>query len=193
MIMKMKYWILSSIASAFTLTLCAQQPVPPPPRPVDSGPSLAATMQFIQDNAAEGNLIYTAFVSDASQPGLEWKNHFKVGISNLVADAGSCSITYQWRAEVNGKVSDDASYTLALKDVKEIVVLSQAQNQNQVDSRNGHPNWSSRIEPGLFTLIARRPRGMVNAFLFSDEEMANRVAKAMVHAVDLCGGGKDPF
>ncbi len=31
-------------------------------------------------------------------------------------------------------------------------------------------------------------------FLFRDEEMANRVAKAMTHAIELCGGGsKDPF
>jgi hypothetical protein len=29
---------------------------------------------------------------------------------------------------------------------------------------------------------------------FGDEDMANRVAKAMNHAAELCGGGnKDPF
>jgi hypothetical protein len=29
---------------------------------------------------------------------------------------------------------------------------------------------------------------------FADEDTANRVAKAMIHAVELCGGGdKDPF
>jgi hypothetical protein len=31
-------------------------------------------------------------------------------------------------------------------------------------------------------------------FYLFDETMANRVAQAMVHAVELCGGGKDePF
>jgi hypothetical protein len=150
-------------------------------------------MQFIQENAAEGKLSYTAFVTDTSQQGVEWSNRFTVETSNLVADPGACRITYHWRAEVNGKLVDDADYSLALKDVKEILVLPQAQNLNQVDSLNGHPDWNSRISPNLFTLIARRPRGVVNVFLFSDEEMANRVAKAITHAVELCGGGKDAF
>jgi hypothetical protein len=173
--------------------LRAQQAVAPPPMPADSGPSLEKTMQFIQENAAEGKLSYTAFVTDASPQGVEWRTQFTVETSNLVAGAGACRITYHWRAEENGKVVDDADYSLALKDVKEIMVLSQEQNQNQVDSRNGHPDWNSRIAPSLFTLIARRPRGVVNVFLFSDEEMANRVAKAITHAVELCGGGKDAF
>jgi hypothetical protein len=188
-------------SAAFTLTfaliaigaLHAQQAVAPPPRPADSGPSIETTMQFIQDNAAEGKLNYTAFVTDASQQSVGWSNKFTVEMSNLATDAGACRITYHWRAEENGKVVDDADYSLALKDVKEILVLSQEQNQNQIDSRNGHPDWNSRIAPSLFTLIARRPKGVVNVFLFSDEEMANRVAKAITHAVELCGGGKDAF
>jgi hypothetical protein len=32
-----------------------------------------------------------------------------------------------------------------------------------------------------------------DAFYFQDEEAAQRLAKAMVHAVELCGGDKDPF
>ena len=186
----------SAFVLAFALiaigALCAQQAVPPPPQPA-SGPTIEKTMQFIQENAAEGKLTYTAFVTDASQQGVEWSNKFTVEMSNLVADPAACRITYHWRAEENGKPIDDADYSLALKDVKEIVVLSQDQNQNQVDNRNGHPDWNSRISPTLFTLIAKRPKGLVNVFLFSDEEMANRVAKAMVHAVELCGGGKDAF
>jgi hypothetical protein len=94
---------------------------------------------------------------------------------------------------VNGKVSDDTDYNLVLKDEQSIVVLPQEQNQHQVDTRSGHPEWTSRIEPHLFTLIVRRPRGLENAFLFSDEEIAGHIAKATVQAVELCGGGKDPF
>jgi hypothetical protein len=38
------------------------------------------------------------------------------------------------------------------------------------------------------------PRSKQKTFIFRDEETANRVAKAMVHAVELCGGGnKEPF
>jgi hypothetical protein len=178
--------------SLFFLSMLRAQDVPPPPRPADNGPSLDVTMKFIQENA-EDKVNYTASVSDPAQPGTEWKNQFKVVITNFVADANSCRISFHWRAEVNGKVADDTDYNLLLKDVRTIVVMPQDQNQKQVDTRNGHPEWNSQIVPSLFTLIARRPKGVENVFLFSEEELAGRVAKAMVHAVELCGGGKDPF
>jgi hypothetical protein len=31
-----------------------------------------------------------------------------------------------------------------------------------------------------------------NTLVFFDEQLANRVAKALVHAVELCGGGTKP-
>jgi hypothetical protein len=46
----------------------------------------------------------------------------------------------------------------------------------------------------MFLVVERRAGNQANGFYFADEEMANRVAKALVHAVELCGGGnKDPF
>jgi hypothetical protein len=45
----------------------------------------------------------------------------------------------------------------------------QEASQQQVDARNRHSN---------------------NAFLFSSEDLAGRVAKTMIHAVELCGGGR---
>jgi hypothetical protein len=169
------------------------QRVSPPPKPPDAGPSLDVTMRFIQDKITdEDKLTYRAFVS--SDPGFGWENQFKVAITNLAADATACRISFHWRAEVNGKVSDDSDYTLNLKDVRHVIVLPQEQNQQQIDARTGHPAWTSQFTPRLFTLVAQRPKGVENAFLFSDEEMAGRVAKAMVHAVELCGGGKEePF
>jgi hypothetical protein len=171
-----------------------QKKAAPSSKPADQGPSLAVTMKFIQENAAAGKLSYTTFVSDSTQQGMEWKNSTNVEITNLVADPKTCGISFHWRAEVNGQVSDDADYSLNLKDVQDIVVLPQEQNQQKANARSGHPEWTPRVEPALFTLVARRPKGVENAFLFSEEEMAGRIAKAMVHAVELCGGGnKDPF
>src|ERR1700679_807899 len=96
--------ILALSIAAF-VSASAQQAVAPPPKPADSGPTLEETMKFIQDNLEEGKLTYTAFVSDASQPGVQWKNQFKVEMTHLVADAKTCRISFHWRAEVNGKVS----------------------------------------------------------------------------------------
>lgn len=182
------------VALLFVSALRAQD-VPPPPKPPDTGASLEVTLKFIQDKVAdEGKLSYVASVADASQPGTEWSNQFSVEITNLSGDASACRLSFHWRAEVNGKVSDDSDYHVDFKEVRDVILLPQDQNQKRVDTRAGHPAWDSQIKPNLFTLVARRPKGVENAFLFSEEEMAGRVAKAMVHAVELCGGGnKEPF
>ena len=169
------------------------QDVAPPPKPSDS-PSLEVTMKFIEDKVTdENNHKYTSFVSDPSQGGTEWNNQFSIEITNFVADPKACRISFHWRSEINGGIADDSEYSLTLKDVRDIVVMPQEANQQQIDARNGHPGWTSRIQPNLFTLVARRPKGLENAFLFSSEELAGRVAKAMIHAVELCGGEKEPF
>ncbi|HSZ62082.1 MAG TPA: hypothetical protein VK828_09800 [Terriglobales bacterium] len=192
----MKRYVMTICVAVLAVSagLAQQKKAAPSSKPADQGPSLAVTMKFIQGNASAGKLSYTTFVSDSTQQGVEWKDNINVEMSNLVADAKTCGISFHWRAEVNGKVSDDSDYNLNLAEVKDIVVLPQDQNQQKVDARNGHPEWTLRVEPNLFTLVARRPKGLENAFLFSEEEMAGRIAKAMVHAVELCGGGnKDPF
>jgi len=40
--------------------------------------------------------------------------------------------------------------------------------------------------------VNRTNSKVFNSFVFFDEQLANRMAKAMVHAVELCGGGSEP-
>ena len=172
---------------------CIAQDVPPPPKPTDGGPSLETTLKFISDKIAdEGKLSYAAAVSDTAQPDVEWTNKFQVELSKPTFNTAGCRITFHWHAEVNGKVADDKDYTINFGEVSKIQVMSQEDNQQQVDSRSGHDSYQSKITPPLFVLVAKRPKQMDNVFLFSDEELANRVAKAMVHAVELCGKS-EPF
>jgi hypothetical protein len=43
-------------------------------------------------------------------------------------------------------------------------------------------------------LVLRQPHGEDYTFRFTDANLADRVAKAILHAVELCGGGnKDKF
>ena len=46
--MKMKYWLTSALVFGFAIAAWGQQSAPPPTAPADSGPTLAATMQYIQ-------------------------------------------------------------------------------------------------------------------------------------------------
>lgn len=55
------------------------------------------------------------------------------------------------------------------------------------------PNWSFKFDPPLLALIVHGTNTKeTHVFRFSDEQMSNHVAKAMVHAVELCGGGGKP-
>jgi hypothetical protein len=102
--------------------------------------------------------------------------------------------------------------TVSFKDVETITVESRQVSQNRSFVALGHPEISTVVEPSVFVvqLSASKPvfsahlsttigsgapqvsdnTGAVTEFLFRDEERANRAAKAMRHAVELCGKQK---
>jgi len=99
--------------------------------------------------------------------------------------------------------------TVYFRDVEGIAVESRQVSQNRSFVALGHPELSVVVEPSIFVvqLSASKPvfsarlsttigsgapqvsdnTGAVTEFLLRDEERANRVAKAMRHAVELCG------
>jgi hypothetical protein len=91
-------------------------------------------------------------------------------------------------------VTADVDAGIDLKAVQDVVVMSRDQNMDQFDADAGHPTWSAKVNPPVWVVEVRRKTGP-NAFYFREEQMANRVAKAITHAVELCGGGKEeePF
>jgi hypothetical protein len=115
---------------------------------------------------------------------------------------------------------DQHSYlsgTLAFKDVEKITVEHILDFSNRHFAESGHPELTATSATPVFfvELSAAKPlftrhesntigkqapvvtdKSLKEAGLvFRDEDTANRVAKAMVHAVELCGGGenKEPF
>jgi len=128
--------------------------------------------------------------------------------SNTVASAGGKTISTE----------DQHSYlsgTLAFKDVEKITVEHVLDFFNRHTAESGHPEFTATAGTPVFfvelsatkTLFTRHETNMGNkapvvtdeplkeaGLVFRDEETANRVAKAITHAVELCGGGnKDPF
>lgn len=172
----------------------AQRAVPPPPKPADSGPSLAVTMQFIQEKLIGlGTVNYATYVHD-NIVGNNWGDQFSVQATNIIADPATCRVTYHWKSTRNGSVTSDIDAFFSLHDVVDIVVTSLEQNMKQLNTAAGHPSYDVKADPPVFVLEAQRSGNVMNVFDFTDEDMANRVAKAMVHAVELCGGGnKEPF
>lgn len=206
----------------------SQQPVPLPPQPAGSGPSLAATMQFIQDKLNDlGMVSFVVFLQDTSS-GNTWTANATNEISNVVADQNQCRISYHWRGtdigalsanqaaprrmkkidafaavfplmlaaerRANGKTTyQDEDLAFSLRDVQEIVVKPFEQHGTERLAKNGSPNVIvTSTSPSITALVVRRSHREENVFLFTDADLADRVAKAMLHAVELCGGGKGP-
>ncbi|HME57505.1 MAG TPA: hypothetical protein VKF63_04145 [Terracidiphilus sp.] len=191
--------ILRAFVSALVFTTFfaafAQTPVPPPPQPADNGPSLAVTMQFIQDKMNEqGKIDYTLYTHDNSN-GEDWPVYqISIEGTNVIANPATCRITWHKVTTNGGKVGIDRDLSLDLRDVLTLEVRTSTYEAKMEDTANGHPALDKKQEPPYFAVTARLKGNKETPLFFSSEEMANRVAKAMVHAVELCGGGnKEPF
>jgi hypothetical protein len=172
----------------------AQQPVPPPPKPAPDGPTLAATMQFIQDKLQErGRLNFAVYTHDNAD-GKDYIDQYSSEATNIVADPAACTISYHRNVKRNNAVLADDNVSFSLHNVQDLTVMPAEQDFKKEYAAAGHPTWDARVDPPLFLVIARKAGSQGNGFYFPSEELANRVAKALVHAVELCGGGsKEPF
>jgi hypothetical protein len=167
----------------------------PAAAPIDNGPSLAETMQFIQGKLnGLGKVSFVAFYQSATD-GSTGTQTITNEISNVFADPNQCRISYHRKAESNGSIYKDENSQFSLRDVQDIVVKPWEQYETEWQAKNGHPNViCSSTSPPVTELVVRHPQGEDNRFVFADANLADRVAKAMLHAVELCGGGsKEKF
>jgi hypothetical protein len=175
--------------------IIAQGTAPAGQPPADTAPSLAETMHFIQDKLNElGKVDYVAFSQNAND-GSTGTDTFAYVTSNVVADQSSCRISYHRKATQNGSTFADVNQVFSLREVREIVVMPEEQDQTEFNAKSGHPNIiCPSTSPPTTALVVRRPLGETSVFRFTDANLADRIAKAMLHAVELCGGGnKDKF
>jgi hypothetical protein len=173
-----------------------QQPASAPDAaPAASGPTLAETMKFIQEKMNEqGKINYALYTHDNSD-GQDWPVYqISIETTNFVADPATCRITWHKVTTNGGNVGMNKDLSLDLNNVQTFEVRTSIQEAKMEDTAGGHPGLDKRQDPPYFSLTARLKGNAETPLFFRDEEMANRVAKAMLHAVELCGGGsKDPF
>ena len=154
--------------------------------PVDG--SLEATMKFIQEKLNSiGPVFYVGHAHDSAN-GHDWTTKFKDEASEVVANPSICRIRYHWFTSANGDVAMDKGVGFALKDVQHIRVLPREEIFNADNASAGHVSWSAKVEPPAYVLLVQRPAHVENHFVFLDEDMAKQIAKALTHAVELCGG-----
>jgi hypothetical protein len=87
--------LAASLLCGVAFTLTAQQTVAPPPKPAESGPSLAVTMKFIQDKMNDqGKINYALYTHDNSSDE-DWPVYqISIEISNVIANPATCRITW---------------------------------------------------------------------------------------------------
>jgi hypothetical protein len=183
----------------------AAQAVPPPPKS-DTGPSLEVTMKYIQDKL--GGLAVFYVEKSKKEDDSDTQNSEK--ILQAHADPATCTLTFQKESTMSWtyygqykdhdiRVTTQTSDQLSLRDVQKVGVQntdrysslviytaggSVSEDEHQEDCHN------ERCQDGP----PKHKQLRVAYFSLSSEDTANRVAKAMLHAVELCGGGdKDPF
>ena len=173
----------------------SQTAVPPQATPADGSPSLAVTMQFIQDKLNDiGKVNYVSLYQDITD-GSTGSNTITNEVSNVVADQSQCSFAYYSKETRDGSTIHDRVDWFTLRDVQDIVVRTLAQYRTEMNARVGLPNLiATSVNPPLTALLVRSRHGAIDFFPFTDADLADRVAKALTHAVELCGGGsKEPF
>jgi hypothetical protein len=225
--MKMNCWLTSVSAFGLALAAMGQQGPQPPAKATDSGPSLAETMQFIQEKVSQqGQMGWAETISN--QPG--WTAHVLVNLADLMADPAACTIytaeTVDSTIELpkgrvlkpGGPLTVDDLHTrivetdtTSFKQVEKVTVETEQDVENQARAEAAHPEITVTVTPTTFFVklwgskalisshtsttkgkhapIEKDETGKFSGFLFRDQDTANHAAKALIHAMELCGGG----
>jgi hypothetical protein len=159
-----------------------------------SGPSLEATLKFIADKLTQqGAVNFAGYVHDKAN-GNDWIVRQSAEVSNVRTDPEACRLTFHWKFTSNGDTASDGEFLIPLGKVENVEIVPEEQAWKRVDSKMGNTTWSYKADPPVFVVRINRADGISNEFNFYDEYLANRVAKAVVHATELCvGSEKEPF
>jgi hypothetical protein len=190
-----RFVFVSCLASLLSAPALTQQAVAPSHRPADSGPSLAFTLKFIQDKiAVNGKINFVSYANDNSpNPGFlsiqgptDGTTPFIFEESNVVAHPNVCGISYHVKTIKDGATVADNDWEIPFNLIQRVMVMTLDQRAIAKNDAFGRPSLDSRIDSPLYVLIAQRTGGATNTVYFSDEDTANSVAKAMIHAAELC-------
>jgi hypothetical protein len=155
-------------------------------------PSLAETLHFIEDKLNDSGAVnFRAFNQnpDGSAAGgsvsVSWR------MSEATADTSTCQVGFQKALTQNGATTSEQAIVLSFRRVDKLEVATEQDAINRVRAQNGQSALIYKTEPSSYRLSISAGG---NTFLnFRDEETANRIVKAMNHAVELCGGSKKPL
>lgn len=194
--MKIRNLLAAALLGGIALTLSAQQPIASPSKPADNGKSLAATMQFIEKTLREkGKLTFVLHTNNGAGGDAVLQQSSET--SNVVADPAACTIRYHYKKTGQGNILED-DYTIRFHDVHSVVVIPFEQyaleeHKKEIPYIGDKPGWYAKFDPPIFLVLARGPGDEERGLDYADEKMAHRIADALGHAAELCGGSSGTF
>ncbi|HSY68862.1 MAG TPA: hypothetical protein VK813_09480 [Edaphobacter sp.] len=152
------------------------------------GPSLSETLLFIQQKLnEEASVVYEI------QPQHGNSSRVSSRVANAEAQPTSCQIRYKdfeitYDMQGNPRTPREYNFHLLFRYVRKLEVV----DEQTFAARLGGPIISA-VTPNVYCLVVTGDDEY--DFYFRDAEMADRVAKAMNHAAELCGSSKtkEPF
>jgi hypothetical protein len=140
--------------------------------------------------------------------------HAKKKTTSQMEGTGDTPIFFDGK-RYNGRMEEVEASTTPFRDVDSITVEPVQDAVNRQLAEAAHPEITFAYTPAVFQLMLKGTKkdaisshhtlklgeeppensdrmDKQNLFIFRDGETANRVAKAMLHAVELCGGGSQP-
>jgi hypothetical protein len=160
---------------------------PAPLRSNTTGPSLVETLTFIADKlSSQGSVTFTTKGGDPPQ---SFSNSYQY--SAAPPNLSACTL---------GVHSNGAATLLPIsfRRIEKIDVIPWAEAGSRWNDKDNHAYTMYRrgnevtVSPPTFVLRITTPDGNWRDLVFSDQTLADRVAKAMVHAAELCGAGSKP-
>jgi hypothetical protein len=152
-------------------------------------PNLSDTLRFIEQKLnKETSVAYESRTGDISH-----RVSFQVEYAH--GDSATCQVRYRVLMTSDGKPFLDRETVLSFRRVQKLEVLTEQDFSNHLMEQDG---FDTRfvVTPAVYRLIVTDSGGQAMAWVESaDEAMADRVAKAMNHAAELCGSNKtkEPF
>jgi len=168
----------------------ATSPSTTPGAAANNTPSLGDTMKTIRGELSSIGTVSFTFFGQNRTDGSALKNAAVNQISDVVANASECRVSYHWKVWRNGAAQPaiDKDSWFLLHDVTSVVVEPLSQYATDQNAAGGNPNLVvTSTTPPLTSLVIHMPR-WVNELPFKDRASADRTAKTVTEAVRLCGG-----
>lgn len=184
--------IVVSLSLMLTATAgLAQDAESPRPKVDDSSPAQVPVMQFIQEKISSvGKVSFTAdYGRGTGLARVPAPKYFCYENTSVHADPAGCTLSWQkQRCDLPTEGTDarrrnvsPEPQSISFREVEKLQVMT----HQQVWLMNGN---KVSITPNYFDVVIFSSGAKPLVFNFSDEETADRVAKATTEAVELCGG-----